>query len=353
MYITQILKFVLYRKNIILGREGNPMFGDGRDRIYEPNGMHLPKPITRIYIFLLYTFLAFEVNFGYQLFITGQRISFSVKDTAPLILVTIMLLVGYTRWVCGVRDRFFTEEAPPQAPKPKQVQLVRYVLVASLPVISVHALFLQIPLAIAGEYNVYQSRYWACDFVFFAVPLFLYIVLIYYAPAYKLFRFNENRVAKPDNFQMWLYGRDPRFLRRHLRQVYGKNPVVENNAVQWVYIVFIQYVEGSYVAHLVNGEKLVINFKPSAFHTYTVRPWFIKLSARITVNMLYVHYPVKQIKKLRLEKGTAAVFEKNRDAETLENFLNVTRRMEIHVKKFVENREDLQTGDWNERIALR
>src|SRR5690625_1950382 len=150
MYITQILKFVLYRKNIILGREGNPMFGDGRDRIYEPNDMHLPKPITRIYIFLLYTFLAFEVNFGYQLFITGQRISLSVKDTAPLILVTIMLLVGYTRWVCGVRDRFFTEEAPPQAPKPKQVQLVRYVLVASLPVISVHALFLQIPLAIAG-----------------------------------------------------------------------------------------------------------------------------------------------------------------------------------------------------------
>ncbi|GGH33142.1 hypothetical protein GCM10011418_47150 [Sphingobacterium alkalisoli] len=283
--------------------------------------------------------VAYVINLTHLIFEPAERMGAS--SFWPVYHVTIILIFGYALWVNWMYNVTLESAWKNEWLSKIYIRTMLYVLLASVPVIFVHGLFVHAGVILMWgsdvdiELHVIKSNYWRKDFVYFAAPLFATVALFYFFPALRFFRDRPREVdlSKIDDLQFWKLSHKPDVFLKHLRKVISTEVVFDGTKVRIFDIVFILFENKVYFAILTNGEKCLIDFSKDSPEQWPLGKWFVKIKENVHINMLYVKYPVKNIKELHLENETNAVLFRD-DRLVRKDLLFPGRRLEKNVKDF-------------------
>lgn len=308
-----------------------------------------------VIVFLL-LMVAYAINLTHLVFDPVDRMQ--ADSFWPIYYVTVFLIFGYTCWVNWVYNTVLESPWNDRRFSNRGFRSALYILLAGIPVIVVHSLFVHAGIILKWKPGVdldlqlIKSNYWKKDFVYFAVPLCAAIALFYFFPSSRLFKgpVRNADIAAIDYLQVWKLYRSPDALLRHLRRVMDTEVVFDGAGVRLFDIVFILFENGGYFAILTNGEKCLVQFSQDSLGQWPLGAWFVKIRDKVYVNMLYVRYPVKNVKELSLEDRTdASLFKGDRLAGR--ELLVPSRRLSENVKDFLNNINQLGDEGWEEHIA--
>lgn len=235
-----------------------------------------------------------------------------------------------------------------------------YGVLATFPVLAVHALFLQILLD-RQPAEILFSSYWTTDFLYFAPFLFGYILLIYCHPSAMMFRVWKEKVDAIETsfIELWREKRNPEFLLEHLRAVISGGYTMHPRKVRFFDILFIKVTSAGLVLYFTNGGQMPIKLTTADIEDWKLSGWFVRTSRYFFVNMLYVKYPLDSInyykegdcRYLTLEDETMKSAMENLSTEKTKEQLRVTRTLDKNVKDFLNNINQLGEEGWEEYIA--
>ncbi|TJZ49861.1 hypothetical protein FAZ15_22145 [Sphingobacterium olei] len=315
------------------------------------------KYIAKCFVIIFSLFMvAYVINLTHLIFDPADRMQAS--SFWPVYHVTIILIFCYALWINWMYNVTLESAWKTEWLSKTYIRTVLYVLLASVPIIVVHGLFVHAGVILTWrsgvdlDLHIIKSNYWRKDFVYFAIPLFATQALFYFFPALRFFRGKSRKVdlSAIDDLQFWKLSHKPDVLLKHLRQVISTEVIFDGIKIRVFDIVFIVFENGFYFAILTNGEKCLIQFSKDSLAQWPLGKWFVKIKDKVHINMLYVKYPVKNIKELRLENETnAALFRDGRLSR--EELLFTGRRLEKNVKDFLNNINQLGEEGWEEYIA--
>lgn len=248
-----------------------------------------------------------------------------------------------------------------------------YIIGASLSVVLVHRLFLHAAVALASPtpVNLWDELidpvYWKTDFIFLLIPVALTVLFFYRYPQYNLFKVKEVRVEVPVDRPVfveveksvdapetvmagWRAYRLPHMLLADLRLQLDLTVRFVNHSIRLFDIVYIVKENNSYFAILTNGEKYQIKFAKKMLSEWTLGSWFVQIESGRYINMLYVQYPIQDLRKLQLDKTVAEVLF-HPESRYNESMLNVSRRLSEDVKAFLNSIPELEENGWEDATA--
>lgn len=288
-----------------------------------------------------------------------------------------------------------------------------YFAAATLSVVFVHRLFLHAAVALASPKPVrlwdelLDPAYWKTDFIFLLIPVVATVSFFYRYPQYNLVKLKkvlvevpvdrpvfvevekpvevrvevpvdrpvfvevekpiEVRVEVPvdqpvfveveksvDAPEMvmagWRAYRLPHMLLADLRVKLDLTVRFVNHSIRLFDIVYIVKENNSYFAILTNGEKYQIKFAKKMLSEWTLGGWFVQIESGRYINMLYVRYPISNLRKLELDETVAQVLF-HPDSRYNESMLTVSRRLSEDVKEFLNRIPELEEIGWEDATA--
>lgn len=301
---------------------------------------------------LLYIMVALLINYGWKL-VSGQSINLWSKRAFGVLCGTLILLLLYTFWICRASSWMFWKEDVFKGRMNVVLYFALYLIVVVLPVVGAHTLLLHVIME-THKLSLMQSRYWTAEFMFFLLPVMSYAVVVYFYPQYKLFKGELGEENGISDLQKWEYSRNTAFLRMHLRRKYPQEPsFLKNSAVMLLYVVFVEKVDRYDLAYLLTGEKIIIDPDRGVLEECEAKNWIVKISETVQVNMLYVDWPIKNFRKLRLEEEVWYRFRNEGiELDKLKELIDVGRRMEDNVKKFIATNTKMGDAGWDTQLRL-
>ncbi|SKB76090.1 hypothetical protein SAMN05660841_02189 [Sphingobacterium nematocida] len=280
-----------------------------------------------------------------------------------------------------------------------------YFAAATLSVVFVHRLFLHAAVALASPKPVrlwdelLAPAYWKTDFIFLLIPVVATVAFFYRYPQYNLVKLKkvlvevpvdrpvfvevekpvevlvdrpvfitvekpvevlveqpvfievEKSVEAPEKVSAgWRTYRLPHMLLADLRVQLDLTVRFVNHSIRLFDIVYIVKENNSYFAILTNGEKYQIRFAKKMLSEWTLGGWFVQIKSGRYINMLYVRYPISNLRKLELDETVAQVLF-HTDSRYNESMLNVSRRLSEDVKEFLNRIPELEEIGWEDATA--
>lgn len=326
--------------------------------------------------------------------------------------ITVILMAGYTYGISKCYHWLLGSDTIQQKIGPSYATLL-YIIGTTLAVVLVHRLFLHAAVALASPTPVYlwdeliDPVYWRTDFIFLLNPVALTVLFFYRYPQYNLFKVKEVRVEVPVDRPVfvevekpievrvevpvdrpvfvevekpvevrvevpvdrpvfveveksvdapetvmagWRAYRLPHMLLADLRLQLDLTVRFLNHSIRLFDIVYIVKENNSYFAILTNGEKYQIKFAKKMLSEWTLGDWFVQIESGRYINMLYVQYPIQDVRKLQLDQAVAEVLF-HPDSRYSESMLTVSRRLSEDVKAFLSRIPELEETGWEDATA--
>lgn len=306
--------------------------------------------------------------------------------------ITVILMAGYTYGISKCYHWLLGSDTIQQKIGPSYATLL-YIIGTTLAVVLVHRLFLHAAVALASPTPVYlwdeliDPVYWRTDFIFLLNPVALTVLFFYRYPQYNLIKVKEVRVEVPVDRPVfvevekpievrvevpvdrpvfveveksvdapqtamagWRAYRLPHMLLADLRLQLDLTVRFLNHSIRLFDIVYIVKENNSYFAILTNGEKYQIKFAKKMLSEWTLGDWFVQIESGRYINMLYVQYPIQDLRKLQLDQIVAEVLF-HPDSRYSESMLTVSRRLSEDVKAFLSRIPELEEIGWEDATA--